>query len=198
MNLYFTGCQHYQHNEIIKLCNRPFLNVDDQNKKLIDNYNSIVTNNDMTYNLGDFFLNDTNEIVNPYDIIKMLNGQQIFVCGNHDGKYRSGLNVHNKEIILKIKKLDVQLVHSPSDARIDYSLCIHSHVHNEYKIRELKYNNKSTLLFNCGVDVNNYKPVELQDILSLYYQWDKIKYDYTKVREFLNLHNKGTNFERKK
>ena len=79
--IYFTSDTHFYHKNIIKYCNRPFKDEIDMNNKLIDNWNSIVTNNDTVYHLGDFALTSYN---NLKDIFNKLNGNIILIRGNHD------------------------------------------------------------------------------------------------------------------
>lgn len=44
---------HFDHANIMKLCNRPYKNIDEMNESLIDNWNNIVSKNDTVYILGD-------------------------------------------------------------------------------------------------------------------------------------------------
>ena len=39
---FFTGCTHFGHANIIKLCNRPFHDVEEMNERLITNWNHVV------------------------------------------------------------------------------------------------------------------------------------------------------------
>ena len=81
--IYFTSDTHFQHTNIIKYCNRPFKDVDEMNERLINNWNSIVSNDDTIYHPGDFCLSNDKEIIN---IFKRLNDNKILICGNHDRK----------------------------------------------------------------------------------------------------------------
>ena len=53
MNFYI-GDPHLGHEAIIRLCNRPFADVDEMNEAIVCNWNSAVTNQDTVYVLGDF------------------------------------------------------------------------------------------------------------------------------------------------
>ena len=57
--IYFTADTHFCHSNIISICERPFMNIIEMNNCLIDNWNSIVTNHDEIYILGDFLYKGT-------------------------------------------------------------------------------------------------------------------------------------------
>lgn len=51
---YYIADLHFCHTNIINFDNRPFFSVDEMNRELISNWNSVVTNNDTVMILGDF------------------------------------------------------------------------------------------------------------------------------------------------
>ena len=51
--IYFTSDQHLGHPAIISMQNRPFQDVEDMNRTIINNYNSVVHKDDVVYILGD-------------------------------------------------------------------------------------------------------------------------------------------------
>ncbi len=74
---WFISDTHFYHANIIKYCNRPFNNVEEMNQILIDNWNENIKKNDIVYFLGDFSFK-------PNEVINRLNGNIIFLLGNHD------------------------------------------------------------------------------------------------------------------
>lgn len=80
-NVFFTSDMHFYHENIIKYSSRPFESVEDMNEKLISNWNSVVSKNDIVYDLGDFAFSN---IKNIKGILKRLNGKHFFIYGNHD------------------------------------------------------------------------------------------------------------------
>ena len=79
--IYFISDTHFHHHNIINYCNRPFKDVNEMNKIIINNWNNIVTENDTVYHLGDFCLFSDEEIKN---IFNKLNGNKILIRGNHE------------------------------------------------------------------------------------------------------------------
>jgi len=78
--IFLIADTHFNHLNIIKYCNRPFLNVEMMNSIMISNWNNTVSNNDIVYILGDFAL-DKERIKHWTEI---LNGTKYLVKGNHD------------------------------------------------------------------------------------------------------------------
>ena len=79
-NLYISD-SHFHHDNIIMYDNRPFSDVYQMNQKMVDNWNAVVTDEDIVYVLGDFSWGKYEEWI---DIIRKLNGKIYFIKGNHD------------------------------------------------------------------------------------------------------------------
>ena len=71
MNYYISDL-HLGHSNILRLSNRPFKNIDEMDKKIIENWNSVVTNNDDVYILGDVIYKSIND---PEGYLKQLKGK---------------------------------------------------------------------------------------------------------------------------
>ena len=54
VKIWFTSDLHFGHQNIIKFCNRPWETVEEMDKALIENWNSVVGENDIVFDLGDF------------------------------------------------------------------------------------------------------------------------------------------------
>lgn len=72
---------HFNHENIIKYCNRPFSSVKEMDEALIKNWNKVVSNKDTVFHLGDVALSSKDYIAS---IVKRLNGRKILILGNHD------------------------------------------------------------------------------------------------------------------
>jgi len=83
--IFYTGDEHYDHFNAIKQNNRPFTTSDEMNHTLITNHNSVITDNDIVYHVGDFTLKRGKGGCSfAAHIIEQLNGEHIFVRGSHD------------------------------------------------------------------------------------------------------------------
>lgn len=164
---FFTADLHLGHKNVIEYCNRPFKSLDHMNKELIRRWNERVKKEDFIYVLGDFcFRNSTDKNGNGVKIkaqewIDQLNGNKIFIQGNHDRnntlktKLTSAIFTYNKRIYyLSHQEEDVPYCYAPNIALV-------GHVHHHWKIKRNSYNN---VLVNVGVDVWNYYPVTIQEI----------------------------------
>ena len=80
--VWFTSDLHIHHRNVIRFCNRPFANEKEMGEKLIENWNSVVGDNDIVFVLGDtFWFNDSRSIKK---VLSRLNGERIYILpGNH-------------------------------------------------------------------------------------------------------------------
>ena len=93
---FFIADTHFHHKDIIGYENRPFESVDEMNKALIQNWNSVVTNNDRVFLLGDFSFGSKEM---QQTIACQLNGYKILVMGNHDNySVKDYLNIGFAEV----------------------------------------------------------------------------------------------------
>lgn len=166
MEYYFSADPHFDHKNIITLCNRPFKNVDDMNRSIIDGYNKKIKPNDVFYILGDFGWGDAESLRRHRAAINCNN--VVFIWGNHDKVLRS------------YKKLANQLfesTHDILDINIDGQLIVLCHYpmkewnrffHGSWHLYGHVHGNLSpdpgTLACDVGVDCHNYEPVAFQEL----------------------------------
>ena len=89
--IWLSADQHFGHTNIIKYCNRPFLNIEEMDNTIINNINLVVKPGDIFYILGDFcFCKDQERrkyiLGNYRERIKC--GTVNLVIGNHDSHYK--------------------------------------------------------------------------------------------------------------
>lgn len=184
---YLTSDEHFDHENIIKYCNRPFSSVAEMNDRMVSEWNNIVMMNDTVYVIGDFALTSIERI---YHFCKILNGRKILIKGNHDRhtikKYKEA-GFHNvaqqyrRTIQRPVWTADDELTepsmitwkfnlnHRPpppnqsksTDENNDphsWTLC--GHVHEKWKI------DRDRKVLNVGVDIWNYKPITFDQIIN--------------------------------
>lgn len=164
MNEYFISDTHFNHNNIILFCDRPFTSTEHMNSYLIQQWNKTITKRDKIFFLGDFYFGNKTEIKN---IVQQLNGYKIIILGNHDRHItykwwiqESGFDEVYKYPII----LDEYIICSHEPVFLNPNtqpyINIHGHVHNNpmYKpVTECSY--------NACVEMNNYTPICKSDVL---------------------------------
>ena len=81
--IWFTSDLHFGHRNILRFCNRPWDDEKAMGLGLIENWNSVVGDNDIVFVLGDtFWFNESRSIKK---ILARLKGKDIYILpGNHD------------------------------------------------------------------------------------------------------------------
>lgn len=77
---FFIADTHFGHKNILKFDSRPFNSIEEHDAELMRRWNSVVTNDDNIWILGDFCWK-TRE---PVSLLENLNGRKHLVLGNHD------------------------------------------------------------------------------------------------------------------
>ena len=114
MKHFIIADTHFNHSNIIEYCNRPFINKEEMNKTLIDNWNNVVGKEDIVYHLGDFGFGNKEYLK---DIVPKLNGKIFLIKGNHDvfdniAYERAGL------IVIKYGELNVHKIGEANNSPI--------------------------------------------------------------------------------
>ena len=173
MNLWFTSDTHFGHENIIKYCGRPFKTLEQMNSEIIRRWNERVQPGDMVIFAGDFcFRNtaaskergegDTHRWKNYRD---QLNGEIVFLQGNHDKN--NSLHTKIKNLVFNYAGQDIYVTHMPEDSNPKYALNLVGHIHEKWKTKRLK---RHTLV-NIGVDVWDFRPVKMEEILKEVKTW---------------------------
>lgn len=153
---YVISDTHFAHTNIIKYCNRPFKNTDEMDELMIKNWNETVKQTDDVYFLGDFILNKKSEIQSYYE---KLNGNKTFLLGNHDKQ--SSLFIPEDMIVMQYKDKEIIMVHKPIEdwevINTNNAFLLYGHIHEKINTIESAY--------NCSVEVNNYRPISIDNIL---------------------------------
>ena len=172
--IYFTSDTHFCHSNIIQRNKRPFADLDEMHRVLIRNWNTYVSPHDEIYILGDFIHKGDGQEAN--EILLKLAGRKYLICGNHD-KYLNDEAFDPSHFewvkdcfVLSYNKRKFVLFHYPILEWQGYfsdAIHLYGHVHSSHKdpsqAKRLSILGKRA--FNVGVDVNNFFPVSIEDIL---------------------------------
>lgn len=80
-NLYFVSDTHFSHTKIMEYCKRPFSDVREMNKVLLERWNEKIPKNGIVFFLGDFAWGTT---TSAQHLLERLNGKKHLIIGNHD------------------------------------------------------------------------------------------------------------------
>ena len=178
MNIWFTADYHLSHANIIKYCNRPFKTLEDMNNTIIRNHNERIKSEDTLYFLGDFCFRNSpggkkgeGEILRAEYYKKLLNGNIVFIKGNHDAN--NSLKTHLDKAIIFYGQKSISLTHRPEHVDTRCDLHFVGHVHQIWKFKRIKQSEHIIDLMNVGVDVWGFKPVSFDEIMRDYHKWKR-------------------------
>ena len=100
--IFLTSDCHFNHLNILKYepISRPFKTIEEMNKAIINNWNSVVSPEDTVYVCGDLCMGPIDKVE---ECIRQLNGKIILVRGNHDTANRIKLY---KELGIEVKDIE--------------------------------------------------------------------------------------------
>ncbi len=81
---WFTSDLHFGHNNIIRYCDRPFVDAEQMNDAIISVWNKTVDPSDEVWILGDLAMGHLRDTV---PLAGRLNGMITLLCGNHDAPW---------------------------------------------------------------------------------------------------------------
>jgi len=166
---YYTADEHYGHDEVIIHCNRPYRNNQIMTRDIIKRHNSVVTEDDTVYHVGDFAFAGPDRASYVEHLLRRLNGTHILILGNHDriaplNLVDIGFQSVHTSLSLEREGHLIVMAHDPSIwncvANMDpLPIFLHGHIHLVWK----SIINKK--MVNIGVDVWDFYPVSLEQIL---------------------------------
>lgn len=167
-NIWFSSDHHFRHKLMLTI--RPFNDIEEMNETIINNHNSVITDKDTVWLLGDIGFGRFDDI---QKLVKRLKGHKHLILGNHDQRYRKDYIKSSifesiqdfKEIKYQGKK--ISLMHYPihSWASAHYGAW-HCHGHSHSKLDELNKEiiSKGYFRWDVGVDTNKYFPISFDEL----------------------------------
>lgn len=181
-NMFVISDTHFSHKNILTFKDgsgnliRPFSSVEEMNETMIENWNSVVSDNDIIYHLGDVCFNKTDYHL----IMPRLKGRKRLLLGNHDTDKLTVLDhsqYFDKIMVSRRFGRDMPhqfiMTHHPVH---QYDLTkhgetiwnLHGHTHDKL-IDDLRY-------INVCVEYTNYAPLHFDDLFKI----------MNKRKEFIN------------
>ncbi len=167
--VFFTSDEHLGHANIIKFCNRPYATADQMAKDLLERHNSVVSDGDEVYHLGDMFWKTFGEW-RAIEYVRVLHGTHFYVLGNHEELLNSSSQLRSHFADICVRK-EIRL---PSTQRggivLDHyagrvwhgsnrgSWQLYGHSHGGLP------EDPNLLAFDVGVDCHDYFPVSLEEV----------------------------------
>ena len=169
MNLYISDV-HFGHKSVIEFDQRPFADVEEMDRSIIENWNRKVRKEDHVYIIGDLIYKSSRE-ASWY--LSRLNGHLHLILGNHDNSWLSQPDVTDFfEEIEKMQYLKdegnlIQMCHYPIIEWNQYyrgAYLIYGHVHGK---RDETYEFMKTRerALNAAACINYYTPVTFAELI---------------------------------
>lgn len=168
--IYYIADLHFGHANVIKFDNRPFSDVNEMDKYMIELWNLRVKDEDHVYIVGDVSLNNKLPIEK---YLAQLKGHKHLIRGNHDGRLLDNQKAmeyfDSVDDILEINDEGrrVCMCHYPMAEWPGYyrgSWHIYGHIHNNKNEAFYIMKDKERAL-NAAVAINNYMPVTFNELV---------------------------------
>lgn len=181
MNFYIADL-HFGHKNALSYDNRPFTNIEVNDRFIMKQWNDTVNIDDDVYILGDISWYNVTKTI---EIIKQLNGNKHLIVGNHDTSFLKNKEFREcfveicdyKEIYLNNKE-GIVLCHYPIPCFKNHYYGwyhLYGHVHTGWEYNMMKHiKQEMTDLYNvpcrmynvgCMVPYMNYTPLPLENIV---------------------------------
>lgn len=168
--VYFTSDLHIGHDKDFIWRPRGFSSIEEHDTEIIKRWNKVITFEDTVYILGDLCMSGNETEWNR--VYKVLNGNKIVICGNHDtnnkiNKYQNeyGMTYIGLAALYKYnKKKMFYLSHYPTlvgnfkEERFFWNLSGHTHSPNKFEFGQYS-------IYNVAMDAHNCTPVSIEQII---------------------------------
>lgn len=165
--IYLTSDWHFNHDKDFIWKSRGFNSVEEMNSAIIQKHNSIVTNNDIVYVLGDCIMGDLDA---GLKILLKMKGRKYLAFGNHDTETRLKAFKDNNIFCdiqmgyrIKASKKTCILTHYPTitaNGEDTRTINLYGHTHQIDNF----YENKP-YVYHVGIDSHDCYPVNIDEVL---------------------------------
>lgn len=165
---YYIADPHFGHENILKMCGRPFESAEEMNEAMIAAWNEQVKGNDTVFILGDMFY----RCENPEAILMRLKGKKRLIIGNHDASWMRKVDLDRYFVSVDpyLEITDgvraITLCHYPllTWKHKLRTFMIHGHIHNDTTSDFFPLIAVRERLLNAGADINAFRPVTFEQL----------------------------------
>ncbi|TKX53444.1 hypothetical protein EXE42_12420 [Halorubrum sp. SP3] len=167
---YLVSDLHLDHGNVIGYCDRPFGSVEEMNETLVERWNRVVDPTDEVLYGGDLTIRDSAGAL--LDRLDELDGELVFLIGNHDGTILERLDGVQlvEECRFEHRGVPFHAVHDPADGPSNpKGWTLHGHHHNNWPDR-FPFIDHDARRVNFSVELLDYRPLafdRLVDYLAL-------------------------------
>lgn len=167
-NIFVISDTHFNHQNIISFCSRPFKTADEMNWEIVERWNSVVRPQDKVYHLGDVYMGSGFSREYTNNLLSKLNGHKRLILGNHDNGKDQLLQKHFEKIDVwrMMPEHGILMTHVPVHpstlgegrfSKSDYVFQnIHGHIHTN--------NSPFGPYQNVCVEKIDYTPVPIEEL----------------------------------
>ncbi|WP_267643703.1 metallophosphoesterase [Haloarchaeobius amylolyticus] len=163
---YLVSDLHLDHGNIIEYCDRPFDSVEEMNETLVENWNTVVDPGDEVLFGGDLTISyDEGDLLHW---LEALNGELVFLVGNHDGTVFDSLDGVGffEHYQFEYGGHRFYAVHDPVDAPPNVpGWVLHGHHHNNWP-DEFPFVDPEERRVNFSVELLDYRPLAMETLVS--------------------------------
>lgn len=179
MRNWYIADTHFGHCNVIRFDGRPFVDVEEMDRVLIENWNARVGDGDDVYVLGDFCYRSAR---GPVWYLKRLKGRKHLVTGNHDRTLLADTGAMacfesvDKMMFVKEEQGPVCLCHFPIAEWHGFyrnSWHVYGHIHNQ-RNETYEFMKSRERALNAGCMINNYSPVRFQELVENNRRWREL------------------------
>ena len=172
--IWLSSDLHFGHSKDFLWAPRGFNSSAEHDETIIQNWNSIVAENDEVYLLGDLMLENTEY---GLSCVSRLNGRLHLIRGNHDSDVRWALYAGLPNVVelcgwatvIRYRKIHFHLSHWPTNtANYDDNkglwakiISISGHTH-----KKEKFHNNDPMKYNVALDAHGNYPILLDNIIA--------------------------------
>lgn len=159
--IYIVSDTHFGHSNFLTFKNadgslvRKFSCVEEMDECMVNNWNRVISPEDIVYHLGDVYFGD------GHKHLSRLKGRKRLILGNHDNGKASYIQCNFQKVVMwrMFPEFNCLLTHVPVHEstlfKVKYNL--HGHIHQQPS--------PSPLHINCSVEVQDYTPKHISTLV---------------------------------